>query len=73
MRRELRGEGSAGVLISEDSGSTWSVHAHVQAPETWLIENTLAELASGAPAPPAHPPSDGALALLPLAISLSAA
>ena len=54
--RELRGEGSAGVLISEDGGSTWSVHAHLQAPETWLIENTITELASGGPTArqPAH-------------------
>jgi len=45
--RTLQGDGSAGVLISKDSGHTWTAHASLQHPETWLIENTLTQLPSG--------------------------
>ncbi|GBG79980.1 hypothetical protein CBR_g30241 [Chara braunii] len=37
-------QGSGGVLISGDQGLTWSVHGRLSTPETWLIENTVAEL-----------------------------
>ena len=38
-------EGSAGVLISRDRGVTWEAHGRVRDDATWLIENTLCEIA----------------------------
>eukprot|EP00899_Mesostigma_viride_P015341 jgi/Mesvir1/23808/Mv10621-RA.1 len=36
-------DGSAGVLVSEDSGWTWEARGNVKLPTTWLIENTVVE------------------------------
>ena len=44
---QLRGKGSAGVLISEDRGRTWTAHGHLTGRRTWLIENAVAERRDG--------------------------
>ena len=41
-------EAYAGVLVSEDGGRTWSARGAVRAERTWLIENTVLEVAKGA-------------------------
>ena len=36
----------AGVVISEDQGATWTAHGNIKHPNTWLIENAVAELST---------------------------
>jgi len=39
--------GSAGVLISETQGLSWRLSSKIELPNTWLIENTIAQVKSG--------------------------
>ena len=45
--QKLREKGSAGVLVSSDSGVTWEKRGSLTAPDTWLIENTVVETSDG--------------------------
>eukprot|EP00238_Polyblepharides_amylifera_P000646 CAMPEP_0196570914 /NCGR_PEP_ID=MMETSP1081-20130531/1069_1 /TAXON_ID=36882 /ORGANISM="Pyramimonas amylifera, Strain CCMP720" /LENGTH=419 /DNA_ID=CAMNT_0041887605 /DNA_START=333 /DNA_END=1592 /DNA_ORIENTATION=- len=45
--KALKGHPSAGVLRSFDRGKTWTAHGKLMRHDTWLIENTLAELRNG--------------------------
>ena len=38
---------ASAVLISNDRGDTWTVYGNITNPDTWLIENTIAETQSG--------------------------
>ncbi|QDZ21783.1 sialidase [Chloropicon primus] len=40
-------KGSAGVLVSADSGQTWVRRGNLFASDTWLIENTVVERSDG--------------------------
>lgn len=37
----------AGVLISDDRGKNWGPYGHFVNPDSWLIENTVAEMTNG--------------------------
>ena len=39
--------GSAGVLLSSNSGNTWEKRGKITASDTWLIENTVVEKSDG--------------------------
>ena len=43
-KAHMRGKQSAGVLISDDNGQSWTPHGVITLPTTWLIENAVASL-----------------------------